>query len=178
MDFIPALTEVIAGQLRVVFDPLGPNPPLCKGTCVPPIRRLAGDSIALDSLFDSDGVCGGCGSAFLWIRIVRRFHTIAFPQETQDSKCSSTLAVIVEAGIARCVDVGSAQEPPKPENQEQEFLCLSDDAFRIDKALCRAASIAERDGITLAHVLGGGEGQGPQGGAVTWYQTATFQLEP
>lgn len=173
MDSSGVIAEAIEKQLKVMFDPKSPNPPLC-GTCEPVVELFGGDIVPLDNV--GNGECG-CGNPLLWVRFARRFHTTNFPAENPDGEaCGKTPVVVFEVGVARCVETGEMHDGPSLEDRRREMFCLMDDAWRIDTALCRAGAIVMRDHVALAYSISGGEPAGPEGGLVVWTQTITVQL--
>lgn len=175
MDNTGIVAEIIEMQLKAVWSMTGPNPPMCSG-CEPRVQIFAGDHIPLDSVGNSPGC--GCGEPFLWIRFARRFHSKSFPKEDPNSSgpCGGTVGVQFEVGIARCVATGEMTTAPLLSERRREAYCTFDDAWRMDKALCRAGSIAVRDNVALDYSISAGSPEGPEGGLVVWVQTIQVQL--
>lgn len=171
---MPDLTIVAVGlvveELRRQFDPASENPPMGGGTA--DIRVIGGDMVPLDGFDSAD-----C-ALLVWVRLARRYRTTAFPAEAASgARCGSQPVIVLEAGVARCADMGDDNGPPAPSVIEREALVQMDDAWRVDAALCRAAARAEDEDIAPDCVLGAGEPYGPEGGVIAWFQTATFELE-
>lgn len=175
MDNTGVIASIIEDQLKVVWNPHGPQPPLC-GDCQPRVQIFAGDHIPLDSV-GNDPTCA-CGEPFLWIRFARRFHTKQFPAEetSHTLPCSSTVGIQFEVGIARCVATGTMTTAPLLAERRNEAFCTFDDAWRMDVALCRAGAIAVRDNYALDYSISAGNPEGPEGGLVVWTQTIQIQL--
>lgn len=171
MDAAVTVIGLTVTRLREFFSPTASVPPLGGGTDL--VNILAGEIVVPPPWVgvDQDEVsCEKCGP-YLWVRLVRRWRTDAFPQESVVGKCSSQRAITIEAGIARCHPFNAT-----PEELEQEAAVQWDDSWRIDAALCAAMQDAERAAAAAATALGTGEPYGPDGLVIAWTQIAHAQL--
>ncbi len=171
MDASVTVLGLTVTKLREFFSPGAAVPPLGGGTDL--VNVLAGETVVPPPWVgvDQDEVsCGDCGP-YLWVRLVRRWRTDNFPQESANAKCGSQRAITIEAGIARCHPLDGT-----PEELEQLAAVQWDDSWRIDMALCAAMQDAERVAAAAATSLGTGEPYGPDGLVIAWTQIAHAQL--
>ncbi|WP_280499025.1 hypothetical protein [Nocardia cyriacigeorgica] len=168
-DKAVTIIGLVVEQLRAFFGPDAAVQPLGGGTDV--VRILAGDVATPPPWLGSEqDDCTGC-DPFLWVRLVRRWRTGNFPQETPSAVCGAARVVTVEAGIARCYPITD-----DPTEQEQHALIQLDDSWRIDNALCLAMRKAENTDVALSTTIGAGEPIGPEGLVLLWVQQAHAQL--
>lgn len=147
--------------LAAVFAPAAQ--PLGGGTTT--IHVVAGEYAPGPVWIGGDGNCAGC-DPYVWLRLVRRARTTAFPAETETSACDTRQMLVIEVGIARCVD------DPTPRDAYVQW----DDAWRIDRALCAGLSRAVDAGAAIQSALGAGEPYGPEGMIAAWLQTGYAQI--
>lgn len=169
-DLALTMIGLVTESLEQAFSPSSPLPPAGRGTSE--VWFLPGDSVPLD------GLAHDCGP-LVWTRILRRWRTTTFPDDTPaPTGCADLPVIAIEAGIARCADTGDIHSPPDRQTLSHEATILADDSWRIDRALCRAiARATATDTISHAHI-GAGEPAGPQGGVIIWTQTLTVALSP
>lgn len=146
------------------------HPPL--GGVVDQIEHRPGADVALDGLFV--GNCPG----LVWANVLRMWRTDQFPAEVDTvAPCRGMPVAAIQVGAARCVGTVDAQGyPPTAERMEQDAVVGLDDAARLERAVCRAAALADERGLTLNATWSALEPIGPQGGVLAWVQTLTVQL--
>lgn len=172
----PAHAVVVAfiAALKLAFNPDDPvAPPAGGGT--KDVRFFAGDAPAL-AAFDAHAGGNGenCGEPFVWVRVMRRYRSKVFPAPIVDSAagCGTARVVAIEVGIGRCA-VADAQ--PTWEQYDTEADVSLDDSFRIEIALCLAATALRKE--TLRVATDTISPYGPEGGVIAWTATAYVELE-
>lgn len=166
-----AVVGELIEQLRPMF--CNPNkPPL--GGVLPPVRHRGGFDVPIDILTDGEQCTG-----MVWVNVLRRYPVgPTFPEEANGMVlCTHSLAVVVQAGVARCVaTMDDHGNPPPDDVQESEALAVLDDADRLNYALCMAGAALAEDGRALAYSLGAWDPRGPDGGIVAGTQSIIVQL--
>jgi len=169
------LNNVITA-LKQVFAPDSSHPPLGGGT--EKVRVFAGEAAPLSAvdlhLADEDCACGQ--QPFLWVRLVRRYRSRAFPQPyVGDDPCGSPVVVAVEIGVARCAVMFS--DSCEWEDYANEAEVSLDDSWRIELALCRAATLMKRANCSDVVAFDSIIPYGPEGGVIAWYGTLYARLD-
>lgn len=162
-----SLTAEIMAAMRCMFidqTPVGGAPAV--------IERRAGEGIPPLDLF------GGC-APLAWVQIRARQRTTSFPAVTvPGNPCTAPIMVEVVAGIARCTTAfGDAHGgAPSPDVLAAEFEAQEDDADRLDRALCIAATAADDADLIHAWAPGPIEVLGPEGATIAVTALAQFHL--
>lgn len=168
MDTAVTIIGLAVTRLGQVFSPTASTPPLGGGT--DRVWIVAGEEVVPPPWVGTESDCDGCGP-YLWVRLVRRWRTTEFPNETVSAQCGVQKAITIEAGIARC-------HPLDADADELEKISAVqwDDSWRIDRALCFAMGDARREGVATDTALGAGEPFGPSGLVLAWTQLAHAEL--
>lgn len=99
------------------------------------------------AVMDSCGSCSGtlsssCGGQ-AWVRMVNEFPSTTFPQPSQDANnCWSSMAYVLEVGIARCLpqprvnSITGISAPDKEANIEATRLQMADKAAMLAAIRC------------------------------------------
>lgn len=173
----PALDVVNAYSLamREAFSPDGRCPPPTGGSN--DVRFLAGEGPALVA-FDLHTRNGQCKEPFLWVRVARRYRTdkariTLTPVLDTGAHCGALPRVVaIEVGVARCSV--AVNEKARWDDYEMEAQRGLDDSWRLELALCRAAS---RLRVTRNEVASDVINPvGPDGGIVAWVATAYVRI--
>ena len=170
-----AIINAYSSAMREAFTPNSACPPTAGSDNV---RFLAGEGPALVAFDVHTRKNGKCKEPFLWVRLARRYRTDPGrpgmgPVLDNGDKCNTLPRVFaVEVGVARCsVAVNENAGWDKYEYEAQQQL---DDSWRLELALCRAASkLRERRHEVATDVL---NPVGPDGGLVAWIGTAYIKL--
>lgn len=172
MSCIDPASEVVNKfvlALQVAFDPESECPPDGGGTTV--VRFFAGDGAPL-AAWDAHSQGGECKTPFLWVRVKSRFRSLHFPAPTVDVyPCALPRVLAVEIGVGRCAVVGAE---PSWEDYATEAEVSLDDSWRIEKALCMAASAlrATDHAVSVDTVTP----YGPEGGVIAWTAAAYVEF--
>lgn len=134
------------------------------------VRFFASDGALPTSVVDPEGgLAIGCKAPFLWVRVDRRFRSrqSEFPAVyvgDKDCKAADVVrGVAVEVGVARCSDMSAK---PKWSVLEREAEISLDDSWRIELALCMAATILSKaDHAVATDTIAP---LGPDGGLIAW----------
>lgn len=137
------------------------------------VQHRGGIDIALDGFNDDN-----C-AALAWVNVLRRFPTNGdgFPNEVPfiGDTCGRLSGLTIQVGIARCASLPDDDGfMPSGADLEHEALVLLDDASRLDAVLCRVGKDLANQDVVATYALHGGEPVGPEGGIVSWVQTASF----
>lgn len=138
------------------------------------VQHRGGLDIALDGFGDE-----GC-AGLVWVNVLRRFPTTGegFPNEVPHigDSCGRLNAVTIQLGVARCSASMDDEGMVDAADMEHDALVLLDDAARIDSVMCRMAKrlTGGDEEVVAAYAFHGGEPVGPEGGIVSWVQTASF----
>jgi hypothetical protein len=146
--------------LRDAFDPAGPCP--IDSTATPTVRFFAGDTEP-PAAWNAHAQTAGCDEPLLWVRVVKRYRSDRFPdQTTVVDDCKTMRVVVVEVGIARCAVVDA---DPSWDDYATEAEVSLDDSRRIEKALCAAVTALRQDHRAgYESILP----FGPEGGILGW----------
>lgn len=169
---VPVVGTLMEALREAFTDP--EHPPLGGVTSQPEHRP--GADVPLDRLWGGDG-SRECDS-MVFVNVLRLYRSTDFPAETETIRpCRGMLHAQVQVGVARCVstmdDLGA---PPDPEVLEHEALVGLDDAARLEAAVCRAVKRCDDRELINQAVWTGLDPSGPEGGAMAWTCTVTFQL--
>lgn len=134
------------------------------------VRFFASDGGLPTSVWDPEtGLNIGCKAPFLWVRVDRRFRSRRqeFPAVyvgDKDCKASDVVrGVAVEVGVARCSDMSAK---PKWSVLEREAEISLDDSWRVELALCMAATVLSKaDHAVATDTIAP---LGPEGGLIAW----------
>jgi hypothetical protein len=140
-EVVEQLTTCLCAQL--LTDGL---PPVC--VC----GTLPGVEVALLYAGDCDDACGQA-----WVRLAGAYPSVTIGQpSTRPGNCGSGIGIDLELGVARCVDVGDADEPPPPQALVDAARLQMDDMLAMWRAVacCRAS----KDWIVGAYTPFGPEG--------------------
>lgn len=168
VDPASAVITVFIDLMRKVFGPDSSCPPDEPGVDV---RFFAGDGAPL-AAWDAHSSGGNCSAPFLWVRLMRRYRTAAFPaQTTEVNPCGLGRVAVVEVGVGRCAVVDL--EPSWADYAREAEMSL-DDSWRIETVLCAAAKRLNNDG----HRVGTDTiaPYGPEGGVVAWTGMAYVEI--
>lgn len=155
--------EIIDTARAVMLEFFGDRDtaPALIGT-VDTVRLFAGDGIPL-AAWNS---IAGCGDAFVWVRVVRRYRIREFLTPTIDiAPCGLLKAVAVEVGAASCA---SMEETPRWEDYAREADESMDTAWRIEEALCVMSRRLKRDDSERLTGVDTVTPYGPDGGVLAW----------
>lgn len=154
--------------MREVFSPTSSYPPLGGGSTK--VRVFAGDAAPMGAVDLHINECE-CGSdPFLWVRLMRRYRTKAFPSPYVGADgCETQIAVAVEVGVGRCA-VMSAEGGDWDALANEAEISL-DDSGRIEFALCRAAALMKESKCSDMQALDIVAPFGPEGGVIGWTGT-------
>lgn len=168
-----AINHLISALVEA-FSSESSNPPDGGGISGPSdVRVFAGDGIPL-AAWDSHSDGGDCRAPFIWVRQIRRYRTRAFPTPfVGPSPCGDPVAVAFEVGVGRCAVVDAE---PTWDQYATEAEVSMDDAWRIELALCRAASKATSDDCVTMTAIDAVVPYGPEGGVVAQVGTLFVQL--
>jgi len=156
--------------LGEVFDPLSDCPPDGGGSTE--VRFFGGDAVPMAAWNAHNGGGSSCDEPFLWVRVIRRYRSAEFPDQTIGiDSCSLPRVIALEIGVGRCSTV---ELDPSWDEYAAEAEISLDDSWRIELALCRAAARVR----TLGYPAGTGEVSpyGPEGGIVAWMGEAYVQF--
>jgi hypothetical protein len=130
--------------------------------------------------FASDGglpYAPGCREPFLWVRVDRRYRSrrrdfpAAYVGDPDCKDADVARAVAVEVGVARCT---SEDAKPNWSRLADEAEIGLDDSWRVELALCRAATVLRDTGHAVA--LDTIAPVGPEGGLIAWTGMAYVQF--
>ncbi|QNL30147.1 hypothetical protein SEA_MARIOKART_20 [Gordonia phage Mariokart] len=172
-----ATSEVIAAftqAMREAFDPDSDCPPFGGGSTN--VHLFAGDGIPL-AAWNSHADGDDCEHPFLWVRLVRRYRSKAFPAPTIDpGPCRLPVVLAVEIGVGRCAVVDLS---PSWEDYTREAETSIDDGWRLDRAMCRAAALITRSRppVGSGFATDAITPYGPEGGVVAMTGIAYVQID-
>lgn len=166
-------TQLALNVMRDAYDPAGPCPPDAGGSTV--VRFLAGDNSALPPVNPDSEEC----NPFLWVRAVRRYRTLEFPQPSlvglKGSNCGLSRVLVLELGVIRCVKLSLQMDWDAYETMSEHAM---DDSHRIEQSLCelgtRLGDTDEYDdkGYTTDTIAA----YGPDGGIIAWTGVAYIEF--
>lgn len=136
------------------------------------VQHRGGLDIALDGF--ADDAC----NALVWVNVLRRFPTTGdgFPNEVPNlsDDCGRLSGLTIQIGVARCAAPMDDEGMVDPARMEHDALVLLDDSSRLDAVLCRMGKQLVDDDVCAAFAIHGGEPVGPEGGIISWVQTASY----
>lgn len=161
-----AAVTTVMNVMREVFGPDGAGQPPVGGG-VDRVHFVTGEGAQWDPLIGRDEYGDSCDPAFVWVRQVSRYRTVAFPEPTSVNPCGGMTVLALELGVGRCVNIDPL---PNYEAIAKEAEWGLDDSFRLNLVAC---------------ILGGEDGlgsdvqlavdpimpEGPEGGGVVWTTT-------
>lgn len=155
-----ALTETFTGDGTTTKVPLVGN--------VAAVRFFAGDAPPM-AAWDSH-VTKGCDTPFVWVRAMRRYRSLEFPQPSINTKpCTAdvTRVMPVELGVGWCAVTD--QEPSWAEYDTEASTSL-DVSRRLEVALCKAARALTLGPDNDGRLVGTDTivPYGPEGGVIAW----------
>ena len=172
----PALAVVAAymSAMRKAFNPNDAEfPPTGGGTTN--VRFFAGDAPAL-AAFEAHAEGTNCAEPFVWVRVTGRYRSTprAFPKAADDTEpgCGAMRVVGIEVGVGRCSV--TVQEQPTWQEYDDEADRALEDSYRIELALCIAATVLRGQLHTVATDII--RPYGPEGGVIAWLGTAAVDL--
>lgn len=175
-DGVDCVLNNIICALRETFTPNSSHPPLGGGS--ERVRVFAGAApplAAVDMHLEDEG-CGCGGEPFIWVRLMRRYRSKAFPQPyVGGDPCSLPVVAAVEIGVARCAAVFNPECDWTAYEQEAEISL--DDSRRIEFAMCRATALLKgsrcSDMVATDMVVP----FGPEGGVIAWVGTLYVRVD-
>lgn len=169
-DAASDIINVFIRALAEAFDPDSDCPPDGGGSNT--VRFFAGEGAPL-AAWNSHATGDGCEHPFLWVRAIRRYRSKVFPTPTvEHNPCRLPRVIAVEIGVARCAVV---ELEPDWDDYAREAEISLDDSYRIELALCRAATLLGRAGVMVATDTIAAFG--PEGGVVAWTGIAYATIE-
>ena len=164
--------NTVASAMRLVMAPTSEQPPLGGGT--DRVLFFAGEALPIEA-FNFYRADSECAEPFVWVRLIRRYRSKNFPAPYNGGDpCPVPVVVPIEVGIARCaaVDMGDCDGAC----YESEAEISLDDSWRIERALCFAASKLRQTRCALQVGLDDIVPYGPSGGVVAWTGVLYAQL--
>lgn len=164
------IVDAYLTALVEVFDPLSECPPLGGGGAV--VRFFGGDAIPMAAWNAHSNGGDDCNAPFLWLRVLRRYRTNTFPDQSIGiESCSLPRVIAMELGVGRCAVIDL---DPTWDQYAAEAAISLDDSWRIEMALCRGAAWVRQ----LGYSAGSGEVSpyGPEGGVIAWTGEAYAQF--
>lgn len=160
-----ALTELMR-VVRFIYDPNSPYPPLGGGTTR--VQFVSGEGPEWNPL------AGRIGdeqdneteiNPFLWVRLITRYRSTAFPEPTNGTGCAGTEVVVFEVGVGRCVNID-----PVPDWNviAEEADWGLDDSWRLSKIGCALAGQLRNTHLVAYDPA---TPEGPEGGGIVWSTT-------
>lgn len=158
--------------MREAFGPSSEQPPLGGGSS--DVKFFAGDAIPLAAWSAHSDGNTDCSVPFLWVRLERRYRSKDFPAPwVGPAPCDVPVVYSLELGVGRCAVVDP--EPSWKDYQDEAEISL-DDSWRVQLAMCRAASLLRRTTATVLTAEDGVVPFGPEGGVIAWIGTMYVQL--
>ena len=152
-DPASAVIDAVIAAMKDLFDPASECPPIGGGSKT--VHFFAGEGAYFDEI--------ECSQPMLWVRFNSRFRTEGFPDPSVVTlPCGAGEAITVEAGVARCSQMGG-DITPKEVAKEAEISM--DDSWRLNKLTCALNS--KLGGL---HQIGqeSVSAWGPEGGVIAW----------
>jgi len=167
-------SDVVNAVIRAMKKAFNPNdanlPPLGGGSET--VRFLSGSVVPL-SLWDAHAEGTNCQEPFLWVRLVRSFHSKVFPAPIVDQdNCGLPEVLQIEMGVGRCSSLGFSDGTVDWEAQKLEAEVSLDDRRRISIAQCLAKRFISDRAVGADTLVP----SGPDGGVVAWAGTIYVQL--
>ncbi len=171
-DCTDPASDIVANvmeALRAAFDPDSACPPVGGGTGAV-VRFFGGDGIPM-AAWNAHTSGEGCDLPFLWVRVLRRYRSDRLPTPVIDTTpCGLSRVIALEMGVGRCAIV---EMDPSWKDYAVEAEISLDDSWRVESALCYAAALNRKAGLSSA--IGEISPYGPEGGVVAW--TGTIYVE-
>lgn len=157
------VTKVIA-VTRGMFDPAMACPPVGGGTTR--VNFVSGEGPAWDPLVGRVGEAddAACQNPFVWVRLVTRYFSTAFPDPETVINCGGIETINLEIGVGRCVDISPVADYDIIAKEAEWGL---DDSFRLNRIPC----VLRGPDWLGSDVLIGHEPAmpyGPDGGGIIW----------
>lgn len=155
--------NTVANAMRAAFDPGSAQPPIGGGSTM--VRLFAGDGLPIQAWdFHRED---GCDEPFVWVRLMRRYRSENFPAPySGGDPCPKPVVIAVEVGVARCALVSAGECDWDCYENEAEISI--DDSWRIERALCFAATQLRASTCALQVGLDTIAPFGPDGGVGGW----------
>lgn len=155
--------NTVAAAMRAAFDPESEPPPMGGGSTT--VRLFAGEGLPIQAWdFHRED---GCDEPFIWVRLMRRYRSDNFPaQYVGGDPCPKPVVVAIEVGVARCAAIADGECDWNCYENEAEIEL--DDSWRIERALCYAATQLRRSNCALQVGLDALTPYGPDGGVIAW----------
>ncbi|WAB09525.1 hypothetical protein SEA_WOOPER_22 [Gordonia phage Wooper] len=160
-DTADPIVNAFIRAMREAFDDTSECPPIGGGSTT--VRLFAGDAIPL-AAWNAHSADVECDHPFLWVRLMRRYRTNAFPTPTiASANCDMPRVLAVEVGVGRCAVVDLE---PSWEDYAREAEISIDDGWRIELALCRAKAFVLNEHLGSAFGTDIINPYGPEGGVI------------
>lgn len=173
-DPVDCAIDLTVRALRECFAPDSTDPPIGGGSA--DVRLFAGEGTptAAVDVHMSETDCAV--TPFLWVRLVRRYRTLADVARPYvgDTSCAAPPAVTLEIGVARCAVVSADGVDWDALAAEAEIGI--DDSARIALAQCRAATLMRAEGCSEGVGLDVVTPYGPEGGVIAWLAMLHIRL--
>lgn len=154
--------DAVIATMGEMFRADAQCPPAVGGTAN--IRFFAGDGAPL-AAWDSH-VSQGCDEPFVWVRAMRRYRSRTFPAPTIDAgPCALPKVIAVEVGVGWCAVIA---QKPRWSDYANEAAVSMDAAWRIEEALCAAATVLRRGDSQRLVGTDTLAPYGPEGGVIAW----------
>lgn len=173
-DGADCVLNAVICAMREAFSNESSFPPVGGGT--DKVRVFAGDAAPLSAVDMHIDECGCGNDPFIWVRLMRRYRTLNFPQPyVGDNNCGGQKVIAVEVGVARCAAVFSPDGCDWTAYEAEAETSL-DDSWRVELALCRASAKLKQpdaDGDICSELvaLDAVIPYGPEGGVYAWIGT-------
>lgn len=161
-DVVTELMKVV----RAVYDPNTSYPPVGGGTTK--VHLVSGEGPSWDPMASRIGEQGGdsdCPDPFIWVRLLSRYRSTAFPEPSSIPGCAGIPVLALEVGVGRCVNI-DAEVDWRIIAQEAEWGI--DDAYRLDKIACVLAGHLGETALVSSEPA---VPEGPDGGGIVWSNT-------
>lgn len=130
------------------------------------VRLFAGDGAPLAAWDSHAAGSAGCKEPFVWVRLMRRYRSQAFPAPTINiSPCGLTRVVPVELGVAWCA---VTEQEPTWAQWAQEAVISQDVSWRLEEAICYASRLLTQDQSERLTGTDTIAPYGPEGGVIAW----------
>ena len=157
--------------MREAFSADSEFPPVGGGSDV--VRFFGGDGIPL-AAWNAHSADTDCSGPFLWVRLTRRYRSEQFPAPTTTGKnCAAPRVLAIEIGVGRCAVVDME---PTWEQYDLEAQISVDDSWRLELALCRAATFLTNSNVSPSVATDSIVPYGPEGGVIAWLASAYVQI--
>lgn len=134
-DFVDpayAVITTVINAFKLYYDPDSDCPPRAGGT--KEVHFVSGEGPGWDPMAgrmgeDAENSC----SPFLWVRVMQRYRSTAFPEATLINPCGGVDVLQVELGVGRCVDISPTADWDAVHLEAVDQL---DDMFRLEQVIC------------------------------------------